>query len=172
MATVPRWAVWAAYAVPLCVLLSAVWRTGEAFTQEVGLVSGGWYLLLLTGLSMGAALLTLGLVHRWGERIPRWVPLVGGRNIPVRAAVIPALAGGVLVIVICLYWVLNTLFGFVERGVILIGDDNGLPTPGPSVMALYIPWLAWGPLVVALALAYRRRRNSSAMPRVVSGGAG
>lgn len=30
----PRWAVWAAYAVPLCVLPSALWRLSLVFTDD------------------------------------------------------------------------------------------------------------------------------------------
>jgi hypothetical protein len=55
--------VWAAYAVPLCVLPSAVWRTGGVLDGGVSIADGGWYLLLLSGLSMGLALLTLGPRH-------------------------------------------------------------------------------------------------------------
>lgn len=62
---------------------------------DVTVGDGGWYLLLLSGLSMGLALLTLGLVHDWGERVPGWVPLLGGRTVPTRAAVFPAAAGAV-----------------------------------------------------------------------------
>lgn len=162
-AAAPRWAVWAAYAVPLCVLPSAVWRAGGALDGEVSIADGGWYLLLLSGLSMGLALLTLGLVHHWGERIPGWVPGLGGRTIPVRVAVIPALIGASLLIGICLYAVLNMTLHFVERGPVLIGlDDIERPTPGWSVLALYLPILAWGPLVLAVTANYWRRRNRSA----------
>lgn len=45
-------------------------------------------------------MLTLGLVHRWGEELPRWVPVLGGRRIPVSAAVIPASLGAALVTLI------------------------------------------------------------------------
>ena len=162
-AAAPRWAVWAAYAVPLCVLPSAVWRASVVFDGKVSIADGGWYLLLLSGLSMGLALLTPGLVHHWGERIPGWVPGLGGRTVPVRAAVIPAVIGASLLIGICLYAVFNMTFHFVERGPVLIGPDNTeQPPPGSDVLALYVPMLAWGPLVLAVALAYRRRRNRSA----------
>jgi len=87
---VPRWALWAAYVVPLCVLPSAVWRCTLPSGDEVSFADEGWYLLLLSHLSVGFAMLTLGLVHQWGERIPGRVPGPGGRTVPVRAAVIPA----------------------------------------------------------------------------------
>ncbi|MBE1485707.1 hypothetical protein [Plantactinospora soyae] len=156
----PAWAVWAAYAVPLCILPSAVWRVTLLFRDGFTLADGGWYLLLLSILSMGLGLLTLGLVQRWGERIPGWVPGLGGRTVPVRAATIPALIGGSLLITLCLYLVFNLTFDVVDQGPVLIGpDDTGHPPPGWDVWPYYLPLLAWGPLVLALAANYRRRRH-------------
>ncbi|MEU4481833.1 hypothetical protein AB0F68_27785 [Micromonospora sp. NPDC023966] len=124
------------------------------------MANGGWYLLLLSGLSMGLALLTLGLVHHWGERIPGWVPGVGGRTIPARAAAVPALVGASLVIGLCLYAVLNMTFHFVDRGPVLVGQHDVERTPpGPGIVSLYVPLLAWGPLVLAVAANYWRRRT-------------
>lgn len=45
------------------------------------------------GLSLFAlvgAVLTLGLVQRWGEVFPRWIPGLAGRRVPVALAVVPA----------------------------------------------------------------------------------
>ncbi|MGW6007134.1 hypothetical protein ACWFNS_16435 [Oerskovia enterophila] len=36
------------------------------------------------------AVLTLGLVQRWGEVFPRWIPGLAGRRVPVALAVVPA----------------------------------------------------------------------------------
>ncbi len=36
------------------------------------------------------AVLTLGLVQRWGEVFPRWLPGLAGRRVPVALAVVPA----------------------------------------------------------------------------------
>ncbi|MEH0982384.1 hypothetical protein [Micromonospora sp. CPCC 205556] len=44
------WAVWAAYAVPLCVLPSAVWRLSLVFTDDAVTT---WYMIFLSALSMG-----------------------------------------------------------------------------------------------------------------------
>lgn len=58
---------------------------------------------LLAGVWLGTfallgAVLTLGLVQRWGEVFPRWVPRLAGRPVPVAAAVVPAgLVAAVLV---------------------------------------------------------------------------
>ncbi|MFC6018736.1 hypothetical protein ACFP2T_21310 [Plantactinospora solaniradicis] len=159
----PRWAVWAAYAVPLCVLPSAIWRATLLFDSDFTLADGGWYPLLLSILSMGLGLLTLGLVQSWGERIPGWVPGIGGRTVPIRAATVPALVGGSLLIVLCLYVAFNLTFDVAARGPVLIGpDDTERPPPGWDVLPYYLPLLAWGPLVLAVATNYRRRRRHAA----------
>ncbi len=45
---------------------------------------------LLLGLAaLAGALLTIGLISRWGEVWPRWMPVVRGRPVPVAAAVVP-----------------------------------------------------------------------------------
>jgi hypothetical protein len=46
-------------------------------------------------LSDGPAFLALGLVRRWGEVWPRWMPVVGGRRVRQLAALVPALLGGI-----------------------------------------------------------------------------
>lgn len=48
--------------------------------------------LALAVLSTGGAALTHGLVARWGEVFPKWVPRLAGRSVPVMLAVIPATA--------------------------------------------------------------------------------
>ncbi|WP_250573555.1 hypothetical protein [Nonomuraea sediminis] len=84
-AGVPRWAVLAAYATPLLVLPSGLWRIA-GFILEVPLLEygptppgegfdGGWaYILALSVVSEAAAFLTVGLVSQWGEVWPRWIP--------------------------------------------------------------------------------------------------
>ncbi|GIG87754.1 hypothetical protein [Plantactinospora endophytica] len=151
------WAVWAAYAVPLCVLPSAVWRVSLVFTDEA---ATAWYMILLSALSTVLALATLGLVHRWGEQVPHWVPLLGGRPIPARPVVILAVAGGALLVAITGYIVLNQTFHFVPRGWVGVGrDEPAHPVPGWEVLRYYVPLIAWGPLVLAVAADYRRRVN-------------
>jgi hypothetical protein len=41
-------------------------------------------------LSTGGAALTHGLVAGWGQRVPRWIPRLAGRRVPVMLAVVPA----------------------------------------------------------------------------------
>jgi hypothetical protein len=156
----PRWAVAAAWAVPACVLPSAAWRTVTAFADDVSLAREGWYLLLLSALSLGLALLTLGLVRPWGERLPGWLPVLGGRCVPARLAVGVASTGATLLIAVCLYYLLNSAFQFVPRGPVLVGGDAPVrPPPGWRVLICYAPMLLWGPLLLAVTMDYRRRRR-------------
>ncbi|RAO03311.1 hypothetical protein ONO23_01063 [Micromonospora noduli] len=151
----PPWAVWAAYAVPLCVLPSTAWRLSLVFTDDA---VTRWYMVFLSALSMGLALLTLGLVHGWGQRVPYWVPRIGGRRIPARPVVRVALIGGLSLVAICVYFLLNQRFHLVQSTWVGIGDDEPVhPTPGWEVLRYYAPMLAWGPLVIAVAADYRRR---------------
>ena len=46
--------------------------------------------MVLGFLSTAGAALTHGLVSAWGERVPRWMPHIAGRGVPVPLAVIPA----------------------------------------------------------------------------------
>ncbi|MCG5471406.1 hypothetical protein LADH09A_005399 [Micromonospora sp. LAH09] len=163
-AAVPSpWAFWAAYAVPLCVLPSAIWRLSLVFTDDAVTT---WYMVFLSVLSMGLALSTLGLVYRWGQQVPHWVPLLGRRSIPARPVVLVALIGGSLLVAICLYLLLNNTFHFVDRGWVGMGrDEPPHPAPGWDVLRYYAPLVAWGPLVIAVAVDYHRRaRRASPNP--------
>ncbi|MEU1587110.1 hypothetical protein [Micromonospora sp. NPDC005710] len=151
----PRWAVWAAYAVPLCVLPSALWRLSLVFTENA---VTRWYMIFLSAVSMGLALATLGLVHRWGQRLPHRVPRMGGRRIPARPVVRVALVGGWTLVAIGVYFLVNQRFHLVHSGWVGIGDDEPVhPAPGWEVLRYYAPMLAWGPLVIAVAADYGRR---------------
>ncbi|MBB4934449.1 hypothetical protein F4561_005269 [Lipingzhangella halophila] len=162
----PRWAVAAAYAVPLCLLPSSVWRTQLVATTGV---ADGWYMLVLTVAEMSLGLLTLGLVHSWGELLPRWVPLLGGRRIPVRAAVLPATIGAVAVTVLSVTMAAQELGLLWEDPQTLeqaralssfnVPADTDFSGPADWVAWLYAPSLAWGPLLAAVTLAYHRRRT-------------
>jgi hypothetical protein len=157
-----RWAVWCAWIVPLTILPSAIWRTSMVVTDERGfaraVTEGGWYLLLLGVLSMGLGLLTVGLVRPWGEIVPRWVPRIGGRVVPARAAARVAVAGGVALILITVWFFVNRLTGPFPVPVLIDTGGPPHPQPGWDVLRYYAPVIAWGPLVIAVARNYRRRR--------------
>jgi hypothetical protein len=165
--TVPRWVRIAAYAIPLLVLPSAAWRlsyildvwisgAGPCDTTSVG---EGIYIASLSVVSMGFALLTTGLVRPWGEVVPRWVPLAGGRPVPVRGPTIAAAAGATVIALIAGWFVINHLFGIVE------GPTKPVPAgcdpPGVDVLAVYAPMLLWAPLLYAVTFQYHRRRTGA-----------
>jgi hypothetical protein len=156
----PKWAVGMAWAVPLCVLPSAIWRVARAFADDIDLGTEGWYLLLLSALSIVLALLTLGLIYPWGQRVPAPVPVFGGRAVPARAVVIVAATGATLLIGLSLYVLANLAFHFVPRGPVLIGTDVAeRPRPDSRVLLLYAPLALWGPLLLAVTADYWRRRH-------------
>lgn len=102
------------------------------------------------------ALLSLGLVQRWGEVVPRWLPLVGGRPIHRLVAAVPAALGAVALTGICTFATVN-LVGRTGSGAL----DYFFPTVAQKAVLLvcYLPLLAWGPLLAVLAVAYFRRRT-------------
>ncbi len=68
------------------------WRAGQA--------RGTWISgLFLASFALLGAVLMLGLVQRWGEVFPRWVPGLGGRRVPVALATTPAALVSVVVLV-------------------------------------------------------------------------
>ncbi|MEV0317103.1 hypothetical protein ACIBKX_31265 [Streptomyces sp. NPDC050658] len=154
---VPRWAVLAAHAVPLVTLPSALWRVALVLGLPVAEepFPGGWqtpYVLGLSVVSECLALLTLGLVRGWGEVVPRWVPLLGGRRVRTMAAVVPAALGAA--------GLLGLVGWFVYAAVAGLGSGV---TDGPLqqavLVACYLPLVAWPPLLIAVTAAYYRRRT-------------
>lgn len=146
----PRWAVVAAAAVPVCVLPSVVYRI---MLIPSGFPSVDLYLGALSAGSMVLALLTLGLVQPWGERL-------GRRAIPRAPVVAAATTGAVLIALLGLYAIVNSVFGFVDHGPVLVGaDEPAHPPPAAWVVWCYVPLLAWPPLLLAVTAAYHRRRS-------------
>jgi hypothetical protein len=156
-----RWVSWAAHAAALTALPSGLWRIivalgGPSGYTPAGLleicppgIAGPAYLLTLSVLTELAAVATLALVRPWGERVPRWVPVLGGRSVPYRPVV--AVAGvGVAVLAALwtpmLFWWLLPHPGMTEMGRLLVG-------------LLYQPLAAWAPLLAVVTVDYWRRRR-------------
>ncbi|MGN5635589.1 hypothetical protein [Streptomyces sp. AC154] len=156
----PRWAIRAAHVAALVTLPSGIWRLllAAGFTAgytEAGYEAmgfSGWGAVYVVGLTLGGellALLTLGLVRPWGEVLPRWIPLVGGRRPNPRAVTVAAGVGaGLLTLLLAqfAFW-----FAFPHPDM----------TPLGSTVAgiLYLPLVAWGPLLAAVTFAHHRRRR-------------
>ncbi|MEO3779869.1 hypothetical protein ABGB16_24160 [Micromonospora sp. B11E3] len=110
------------------------------------------YVWILTVVSQTAAFLTLGLVRPWGERVPSWVPRLGRRSIPPLAVITPALLGALAVTALC------AMVALAPHGPL---DNPDFPRgiAGVIMVLCYAPLLAWGPLVIAVTIAYARRRG-------------
>ncbi|MFE2308908.1 hypothetical protein [Streptomyces sp. NPDC059411] len=169
LTTVPgvsRTARWAAKGAALTLVPTGVWRTAVALGMPSGFKEGDLlhagnfpsrYSFYLIGLSVFAeliGLLALGLVQRWGEVLPPWVPWLGGRRIPPLAAVVPAATGAALVTVIAVAGALRW------NSPHNMGDALAPTGPALWVMnACYLPLLLWGPLLAVATAAYWRRRR-------------
>ena len=120
-------------------------------------------MLTLTAASECLALLALGLVRPWGEVVPRWIPLLGGRCIPIRAVLIPAALGVLGLFAAYAYLVLNRyVFHLHFAPGIGTSGEGTMPKAGLGywvIVACYSPLLAWGPLLAAVTAAYYRRRT-------------
>lgn len=113
--------------------------------------------------SEGLAYLTVGLVRPWGEVFPRWMPVVGDVARVERT-------GAVLLVLLTLYGALDSLFGFVEEGPRIIGQERELERPDAWVGWLYLPAAAWGFLLLAVAGDYARRARTGARGGTGAGG--
>ncbi|MEJ8654298.1 hypothetical protein WKI65_41205 [Streptomyces sp. MS1.AVA.3] len=120
--------------------------------------------VLLSVLSEVLACTAFGLVARWGEVFPRWIPFVGGRRVPTRAAVIPAAIGAsILTLLFTLLFPVSEIRGTTIRGDVLSADfpsrAGGWETAWFSFC--YAPLILWGPLLAVLTVAYWKRRRAA-----------
>ncbi|SDR78117.1 hypothetical protein [Actinopolymorpha singaporensis] len=150
-----RWAVGVAVAVPLGYAATRwAWALGlplgiDAEFYREGKEDGLW----MAGAALGSlgilgAVLTLGLVQRWGETYPRWVWFRAGRTVPPKVAVVPATLVSVIVTSAGLeYWRLIRTPVFA---------DQWWATMGPELL-----WPLWGAGLAAATLAYHLRRRGT-----------
>lgn len=167
---VPRWAVRTAHVLALIALPSGLWRVGIVLGFRLGIENAGagadtlmpgrqsLAILGLSVLSEALALLSLGLVRPWGEVVPRWMPLVGGRRLPPSLVTATAITGAVALTAVWTFATVNffrlTVAGAAGQGFVFA---NGWWET--LLVACYVPLLFWGPLLVVLAVAYHRRRR-------------
>ncbi|SEM24388.1 hypothetical protein [Nonomuraea pusilla] len=150
-----RVAVAVAVAVPLLYCATRwAWALGvplgvsEEFLAEGedGLWLAGAYLATFGALG---GVLTLGLVQRWGEVFPRWIPGLRGRRVPPLLAVVPAGFVSIIITVAGLTYVRWTVagrFSLAEWGAWL-----------PECF-----WPLWGAALATAAVCYHRRRRHDA----------
>lgn len=155
----PRWAVWAAHLTTLVVLPSGLWRIAlvlgypsgyrEADFAQFETPSVKIWMLTLSVLCELLAFLTIGLVRPWGEVVPRWIPLIGGRPVHPLAATVPAAFGALALTVL---W--GSVPGWWTHPHADVTDTGSL-----VVGILYQPLVLWGPLLAAVTVSYYRRRR-------------
>jgi hypothetical protein len=160
-----RWGRWAtAVAIVIPLLYAATrwaWALGipfgisEEFFREGQAVGLWWAGAGLATVAVGGALLTLGLVQRWGEVFPRWIPVLAGRRVPPALAIVPASLVSILVTTAGLMFVRLTLFGTIG-GVFPFVDDENWAALAPELL-----WPLWGFALAAATLAYYYRRRGA-----------
>ena len=147
-----RWAVGAAVAVPLTYALTRfAWALGIPFglsraeVDELRAGDGLWAAVGLASFATVGAVLTLGLVQRWGEVFPRWMVGLAGRRVPVSMAVVPAMYVAAMVF---------------AGGLALIGEPR-LWEQGFLLMLPHLLWPLWGVALAVAAYAYKLRRRGA-----------
>ncbi len=165
-APVPRWAVRVAHVIPLLTLPSGLWRIALALGFTAGTTQAGYdalmsgpmavpYVVGLSVLSEALALLALGLVRPWGVVPPRWVPVLGGRRMRPWAVALAAGAGSAGLVAL---WT-PTTFAWWATGPEGNVTGNMTETGHAVVGLLYMPLVAWGPLLALLTVVYYRRHR-------------
>jgi hypothetical protein len=150
-----RWAVVVACFIPVIYATTRwAWALGipfgipDDFLRE-GQANGMWWAgAALATLGVGGAILTLGLIQKWGEIFPRWIPYLRGKRVPLAAAIIPATFVSVLITSAGLMFVrlvLNGSFPFLSVG---------WGTVAPELL-----WPIWGLALGVATLAYYYRRR-------------
>jgi len=123
----------------------ASWLTPWPLLAPSGLDLAEKPMVLLTGLSLGAAMLaggvlTLGLILPWGRRFPRWMAGAGGRPVPVALAAVPASVIAALFTAGGIDWLVSLTNGSLGDGSVAMFVE----------FMLVFPFWLWGP---ALGLA-------------------
>ena len=121
---------------------------GEAQTPGIWVFGAG-----LATFGVLGAVLTLGLIQRWGERWPFWVPIVRGRPINPLVAIIPA--GFV-----SLLWPGSSLM-LVRVNLQKTIADSGAASPDIAhlVLSPMNLWIFWGFALAGATMAYWLRRR-------------
>jgi hypothetical protein len=169
---VPTWAVITAHVIPLIVLPSSVWRVVVVFAGPPDPVEADagdlpeWlpievYVCVLSVVSELVAFAAIGLIARWGEVFPRWLPGVGARRVPTLLATVPAALAALVLTAVSLTVAATSVTGRTIRGE---PHPAGFPlhfrdVEGVMAVLAYAPLLLWGPLLAAVTLAYWQRRR-------------
>jgi hypothetical protein len=123
--------------------------------QETGMWIGGLFLAIF---GLVGSLLMFGLVQRWGEIFPRWIPGLGGKRVPVGLALVPAALVTVLLVVggIGIWTSLPQMSAELAAGGMPAGEvlREIFFQVGPTLL-----FPLWGAALAVAALAYYSRRR-------------
>ncbi|GGU10247.1 hypothetical protein [Nocardioides albus] len=159
-----RWARWGRPAVAVAIvvpLLYAVTRIAWALNIPLGisremleeLGAAKWAGFGLGAFAVVGAILTWGLVARWGEVFWPWAPLIGGRPVPIAMALVPGtLVAGVVMSAGISFWRMA------------IADDLWRVPGATTDWAAWAPemlWPLWGVALAVACLAYLGRRTAA-----------
>jgi hypothetical protein len=176
VAGVSRWARTAALAVPFTVLPSSLWRiTACTFhapithgTIDYGNAPSGLpgvplalYVILLSVASELLAFTAVGLVARWGEVFPGWIPVLRGRAVPELAAAAPAALGAAALTLLWTWTAVSFSLGRrIDGGPLTSNAPLGFSDwQGTVAVVAYAPLLLWGPLLGGVTVSYWKRRR-------------
>jgi hypothetical protein len=94
------------------------------------------------------ALLTLGLVQRWGEIFPRWMLGLAGKRVPPVLAIIPSSLVAI--------FILEAGLGMIRHA---LSGDFAFAAQNPGTYLPGLLWPVWGMSLGAATLAYYYRRR-------------
>lgn len=129
--------------LPYC-LVRLTWLTPWPYGGELAPDIRIWGVLLSSG-GWAGLILTLGLISRWGEVFPRWVPFFAGRPVPIWAAAGP----GSFVAAILL----------VSTVPMLRAAASGSVTDS-LLSAVIFPFWFWGPMLSLAVWGYVLHRRA------------
>jgi hypothetical protein len=124
----------------------------EAFLREGQAIGLWWRGAALATLAAIGAMLTFGLVQRWGEIFPRWLPFIAGKRVPPRLAMIPASLIAVIVTAAGLMFI-----RVMVAGTFMLGDYPVTLEENWAALAPELLWPFWGVALGAATLAYYYR---------------
>ncbi|WP_424531211.1 hypothetical protein ACOZ38_14900 [Sphaerisporangium viridialbum] len=150
-----RWARRAAAVAVVIPLLYSVsryaWLAGiplgisDQMLHDLRESGGVWAGAGLATVAVIGAVLTLGLVQRWGEVFPRWMIGLAGRRVPIRLAVVPAAYAAPIV---------------VSGGLGIITSPQMWHMMGYSKVLVFTHalWPLWGVALAVATYGYHLRR--------------
>ncbi|GAB2486597.1 hypothetical protein [Nocardiopsis aegyptia] len=157
-AVVGRWAVAAGVVLALLYpMLRFPWLfgvvPGMSEADSAMIMADPYTIMIGVGLgSAGAvgAVLTLGLVQRWGVRFPRWMVGLAGRSVPVPLAVVPATVVAVALVAMGR----STIVQLATE------DLSGSPLTEHLHSVVFVSMGLWGAALVVATAAYAVRRRA------------